>query len=164
MEHIECNTYVRPTLSSRDRERLLALHNENFPDSRWSEAYPDTFFSDRNRFPMLVAVRCDGELAGFAVGRLEKNNPREFMLSSIAVAKQYRGKSYAQEIMRKLFHAVVSNTQAEKIVLHFRESKKLHGFYSKLGFGNHRGRGTYENGDAKQYMDISRSDIMKHIR
>jgi ribosomal protein S18 acetylase RimI-like enzyme len=137
------------------KKRLIAFYNENFPLSRWSEKYFNTFLDDKNERRMeCFVLEKNKTILGFILGRKVGNIRARYNLTTLLVDKNYREKGYSKLLLAAFLKTARKNKSTQKIYLHFRDSNNFEKFYQHYGFSGHRITGTYSNGEKKHYMEI----------
>lgn len=137
------------------RKLLVDYYNENFPLSRWSAKYFNTFLDDKNERKMeCFVLEKNKKIIGFILGRKVGNIKARYNLTTLLVDKQHREKGYSKLLLNNFLKTVKKNKSFQKVYLHFRDSNNFEGFYKHCGFSGHRISGTYSNGEKKHYMEI----------
>jgi len=131
---------------------LWRLYNCNFRFSRWTKGY---FFSFVKYPAILYSIKVDKELAGFICGKPEAKSSKRYIISALLIKKKFRGKGYAESLVKKAIESISETRKFESIGLHFRDSNNLKNFYKKIGFKNHKITGTYSNGEKKHFMEMN---------
>lgn len=152
---IEKSFNVSSELSFEQSESLLLIHNKNFPFSPWEKQYLNEFLQLRN-LPICLRLKIDGKLAGFAIGKIDAKMNKYYVLHSLVVDEKFRGKGYGEALAKNFLKEVFRNVEIQKVIIHFRDSKNLQGFYQKIGFQGHAIVGSYKNGEKKHYMEFNR--------
>ena len=151
--------------SRKQRMSLLSLHNQNFPKSRWNEKSLKKYFSNKKRRPLCITIGNKDKLTGLIIGRLSPINKSKLNLATLLVSHRYRGKGWGETLMREFFKSAVKIPSLQIIYLHFRDSNSpLENFYKRFGFGKHKIRGKYADGEKKHYVEISRKSIQKYLK
>jgi ribosomal protein S18 acetylase RimI-like enzyme len=153
---------IKPQLSLMEKKALLLFQNEMFIDSKWSDERLDMFLNEEERTPIYIRLEIKNALAGFVLGRKELKNKKSFILELIAVAPLYSGMGLGKELVNSFIKTVFEKTEANKIILHYRDGKNLESFYAKMGFGNNKIVGEYKNKELKNYMEILKDGIIQY--
>jgi ribosomal protein S18 acetylase RimI-like enzyme len=137
--------------SQKRKEVFRRFYNRIFWDSPWSKKKFNQFFT-RNSVFINLAIK--GKVAGIICGKRDPRNKKIFLVEALAVSPNYRGKNYGDKLMEELIKKVKKMRTVEKIVLHYRQSKKLSKYYKRFGFGNLKVIGKYKNREKKYQMDL----------
>lgn len=136
-------------------KKLAHFYNSNFPLSKWSNEYFNSFLNDENKRKMeCFVLEKNYKIIGFILGRKVGNIKFRYNLTTLLMDKQYRGMGYSKLLLNEFLKNIKRNKEAKKVYLHFRDSNDFEGFYRHCGFSKHRITGFYSNGEKKHYMEI----------
>lgn len=162
-KRIQVSSLAHPSQS--ERTAILDFHNQNFPNSKWSEQSFKKYFTNTPHHPVCIAIRNGKIFTGIAIGRFSTNSRSSLNLATLLVSKRCRGKGYGDVLIKEFFKSAASMLPLKKIHLHFRDSNgQIENFYKRFGFEKHGICGKYSNGEKKHYMEIGIKSIRAYLK
>jgi ribosomal protein S18 acetylase RimI-like enzyme len=144
-------------IPTKDKAILFKFYNENFPDSQWDQECWNEIFSGSDT-DISIGLKLGTRYIGLILGEISEDNS-SVIITALAIEHAFRRYGYGTILVEKFIEIIFTQTSVNKIILHFRSSKKnkLIKFYAELGFKNYHEVGHYSNGENKCYLELLKS-------